>query len=99
MTNVQRHGRWALASRHAILALVAILLVAIPIEWSWAQAPKRGGTLVMIVQPEPPTLASYQSTSGPVGQVATKVYDGLLEYDFNLKPIPSLAESWNVSAD
>lgn len=60
---------------------------------------KKGGTLVMIVQPEPPTLASYQSTSGPVGQVATKVYDGLLEYDFDLKPIPSLAKSWSVSPD
>ena len=64
---------------------------------AWAQ--KRGGTLVMVVQPEPPTLASYISTSGPVGQVAAKVYEGLLEYDFNLKPIPSLATSWAVSPD
>lgn len=53
----------------------------------------------MLVQPEPPTLASYVSTSGPVGQVATKVFDGLLEYDFELKPQPSLAESWQVSPD
>ncbi|HET9764077.1 MAG TPA: hypothetical protein VFR50_11195, partial [Casimicrobiaceae bacterium] len=30
--------------------------------------PQRGGTLVMVVQPEPPTLASYQSTAGPIGQ-------------------------------
>ena len=99
MMNVQRRERWGLASAQALLAVVAmVLLLAVP-GGSWAQSPKRGGTLVMIVQPEPPTLASYQSTSGPVGQVATKVYDGLLEYDFNLKPIPSLAESWNVSAD
>lgn len=64
-----------------------------------ASAQKRGGTLVMLVQPEPPTLASYLSTSGPIGQVATKVYEGLLEYDFNLKPIPGLAEAWTVSPD
>ena len=65
-----------------------------------AQAtPQKGGTLVMVVQPEPPTLASYQSTAGPVGQVATKVYEGLLEYDFSLKPMPSLAASWAVSPD
>src|SRR5207245_11503318 len=64
-----------------------------------AAAPKRGGTLVVLVQPEPPTLASYISTSGPIGQVATKVYEGLLEYDFNLKPIPGLAESWKIGAD
>src|SRR3989337_1359599 len=59
-----------------------------------ASGQKRGGTLVMLVQPEPPTLASYISTSGPIGQVTTKVYEGLLEYDFNLKPIPGLAQSW-----
>jgi peptide/nickel transport system substrate-binding protein len=60
---------------------------------------QRGGTLVMVVQPEPPTLAAYQSTSGPIGQVSTKVYEGLLEYDFNLQPIPGLAKSWTVSLD
>jgi peptide/nickel transport system substrate-binding protein len=27
------------------------------------------------------------------------VYEGLLEYDFGLKPIPGLAESWSVSGD
>ena len=62
-------------------------------------SPQKGGTLVMVVQPEPPTLASYQSTAGPVGQVATKVYEGLLEYDFELKPVPGLAKSWTVSPD
>jgi peptide/nickel transport system substrate-binding protein len=53
----------------------------------------------MLVQPEPPTLASYISTSGPIGQVTSKIFDGLLEYDFSLKPIPGLAESWKVSPD
>ncbi len=73
------------------------LVVAQPL---WAQAtPQKGGTLVIVVQPEPPTLASYQSTAGPIGQVASKVYEGLLEYNFELKPIPSLAKSWTVSAD
>ncbi len=27
---------------------------------------KSGGTMVMAVQPEPPTLASYMNTSGPI---------------------------------
>src|SRR6185312_14267679 len=61
--------------------------------------PKQGGTLVMDVLPEPPTLASYLSTSGPIGQVSAKVYDGLCEYNFDLKPIPSLATSWTTSTD
>jgi peptide/nickel transport system substrate-binding protein len=74
----------------------AILLAAWPPA---AEAQKRGGTLVMLVQPEPPSLASYLSTSGPIGQVTAKVYDGLLEYDMNLAPQPSLAESWQMAPD
>lgn len=62
-------------------------------------AQQSGGTLIMLVQPEPPSLASYMSTSQPIGQVATKVYDGLLEYDSNTDPQPALAESWEVSED
>lgn len=60
---------------------------------------KRGGTLVMLVQPEPPSLASYLSTSGPIGLVAPKIYDGLLDYDNDLTAIPALAESFKVSED
>jgi peptide/nickel transport system substrate-binding protein len=79
--------------------LVVVALAATFVLPDAASAQKRGGTLVMLVQPEPPTLASYISTSGPIGQVSTKVYEGLLEYDFSLRPIPGLAESWTVSAD
>ena len=63
------------------------------------QAANSGGTMVMIVQPEPPSLASYLSTSGPIGLMAPKVYDGLLDYDKDLNAVPSLAETWNVSED
>ena len=64
-----------------------------------AHAQTAGGTLVMLVQPEPPSLASYISTSGPIGLVAPKIYDGLLDYDKDLKGVPSLAESWDISED
>ena len=89
MTLVRTLARWL-----AVLALVGLVLPA-----DQASAQKRGGTLVMLVQPEPPTLASYISTSGPIGQVTSKIFDGLLEYDWSLKPIPGLAESWKVSPD
>src|SRR5262249_26659703 len=59
------------------LGVRAVVLVALAgVLWlpTTVAAQKRGGTLVMLVQPEPPTLASYVSTSGPIGQVATKVY-------------------------
>lgn len=80
------------------LAVVALSAGAVGASAQTAAA-QRGGTLVMVVQPEPPTLAAYQSTSGPVGQVATKVFEGLLEYSFELRPIPSLAQSWTVAPD
>jgi peptide/nickel transport system substrate-binding protein len=88
-------------SRHLRMSTIATLAVVIALLAAGATPaqPKRGGTLMMLIQPEPPTLASYLSTSGPIGQVTAKVYDGLLEYDFNLNPLPSLAESWSVAAD
>src|SRR5690349_5121183 len=86
-------------ARLVVHGLIAVVVLALGVGPEQAAAQKRGGTLVMLVQPEPPTLASYLSTSGPIGQVAAKVYEGLLEYDFGLKPIPGLAQSWTVSAD
>jgi len=88
---MRRPGRLA---RSAIAVAVLLLLPA-----HEAAAQRRGGTLVMLVQPEPPTLASYISTSGPIGQVTSKIFDGLLEYDFALKPIPGLADSWKIGPD
>lgn len=64
-----------------------------------ASAQDAGGTFVYIVQPEPPSLASFLSTSGPIGLVAPKIYDGLFDYDPDLNIVPALAESYEVSAD
>ncbi|HEY7647392.1 MAG TPA: ABC transporter substrate-binding protein [Methylomirabilota bacterium] len=86
-------------SRLVLSSVLVMLLAGWLLLPGHAEAQKRGGTLIMLVQPEPPTLAAYQSTSGPIGQVMSKVYEGLLEYDFNLKPIPGLAQSWTVSPD
>ena len=81
------------------LRVVASALAVAVMASSSAFAQKAGGTLVQITQPEPPNLAPYISTSGPIGQVTAKVFDGLLEYDFNLKPQPGLAESFTVAPD
>jgi peptide/nickel transport system substrate-binding protein len=82
-----------------LISAITCSFAVIPVEGLAQATPQRGGTLVMVVQPEPPTLAAYQSTAGPVGQVSSKVYEGLLEYDFKLQPIPGLAKSWTVSPD
>ncbi len=64
-----------------------------------AVAQKRGGTLITVVHPEPSTLAVYMSTAQSIPEITSKVYEGLLDYDFDLNPRPALAKSWSVSPD
>jgi len=77
--------------------LVISALVLAPLTSVRAQ--QAGGTLVYLVQPEPPTLASYASSTLPIPLITTKIYEGLVEYGFDLKPKPALAESWDISSD
>jgi len=87
--------------RKLSLAGVALLIASFSFGLSArvALAQQAGGTLVYIVQPEPPSLAPYLSTSGPIGLVAPKIYQGLLDYDLDLNIVPELAESYEVSED
>lgn len=62
-------------------------------------APKKGGTLTAIVQPEPPLLTTAFNNSFPIGVVGTNVLEGLLSFDDNQKLVPSLATSWEVAKD
>lgn len=62
-----------------------------------AQTP--GGTLVILTTPEPTILTNAVNSAPTTAEVATKIYDGLLEYDDKLNPKPSLATEWAVSPD
>lgn len=53
----------------------------------------------MVLNPEPPILVSAFNSAAPIGVVSTKVLEGLLTYDFDIHPKPSLAETWKVSPD
>lgn len=64
-----------------------------------AVAQQRGGTLNMIVNPEPPTLMLGLNQLSGVQMIGGKIYQGLLTYDSNLNPQPGLAKSWTVSDD
>lgn len=85
-------------TRRRVLEGAAALAATAPFS-AQAQTPKRGGTMVMIVQPEPATLASYMSVAGNIAPVTTQVYEGLVTYDWDLKPAPKLATSWEVAPD
>jgi len=61
--------------------------------------PTPGGTLNMIVQPEPATLVAALNQQGPILYVGGQIYQSLLAYGTDLQPLPSLAKSWEVSGD
>ena len=64
-----------------------------------AQTPVHGGTLNLIVQPEPPILVLGLNGQSPTQYVGSKIYEGLLTYGSDLKPRPGLAQSWAISPD
>jgi len=82
-----------------LVSVVGLAMLAGLMSAKLAMAQEAGGNLVYIVQPEPPSLAPYLSTSGPIGLVAPKIYQGLLDYDLDLNIVPELAESYEISDD
>jgi peptide/nickel transport system substrate-binding protein len=80
------------------LVLVVVLALLLPLETA-AQTPKRGGTLVVGLSQDLPGLDPHPSTSTITYQVLSLVYQGLVDFDRDLKIKPVLAESWTTSAD
>lgn len=59
-----------------------------------------GGTLNLIVQPEPISINPGVNRLGPATFVGSKIYDSLLGYtQKDVAPVPRLAQSWSVSPD
>jgi len=79
--------------------LCTLFIASVGVTSTTAIAQQRGGTLVQLTFPEPPSLAPYNNTSLAVPQVSSKVYEGLLEYDLDTNPKPGLAASWEVTDD
>jgi peptide/nickel transport system substrate-binding protein len=89
----------ALSMTTVLRAWSGALVLLSTIAFSNAQEPARGGTLPIVLNPEPPILVSAFNSAAPIGVVSTKVLEGLLTYDFDIHPKPSLAETWKVSPD
>ncbi|CUH65858.1 Oligopeptide-binding protein AppA precursor [Thalassovita gelatinovora] len=58
-----------------------------------------GGRLDVVIQPEPPGLMLGLVQNGPTQMVAGQLYEGLLRYNSDLEPQPSLAKSWEIAED
>ncbi|MDN7182842.1 ABC transporter substrate-binding protein [Caballeronia sp. SEWSISQ10-4 2] len=95
----RRGALMALAGSAAGLALGPFAsLVRASVESS-AVAPSRGGRLTLLVNPEPNVLINFATTAGAEQKISPKVTEGLLSYDFNVKPRAQLAKAWSISAD
>jgi peptide/nickel transport system substrate-binding protein len=101
--------RWRLPNRSRRTFLTgsaaATMSLAVPIcagsagQEMPSDAPRRGGILTMLVDPEPTTLVALTNSADPSMLVSAKVTEGLLSYGFDLEPKPQLATRWSVSAD
>ncbi len=94
--DLTRRRLWQLAGLAGFGAATTVLATAAPNAPAVA---RRGGTLTMLLDPEPPTLLSVGNTAGPTKALSPKVTEGLLAYDFDLNPLPQLATAWGISAD
>jgi peptide/nickel transport system substrate-binding protein len=83
----------------ATLALVLAVSAFGALASASAQAQTRGGVLRAIAQPEPPTLMLGLNQQTPTQYVAGKIYESLLTWTPDMKPLPGLAKSWIISPD
>lgn len=61
--------------------------------------PARGGSVVVAVSSDPGGLNPAVTTQGGVHLICGSIFSGLVAHDFQLNPVPDLAESWDVSPD
>ena len=66
---------------------------------SGSPAPRRGGRVTLLVNPEPNVLINFATTAGAEDKASPKITEGLLAYDFDVQPQPQLATKWEISSD
>jgi peptide/nickel transport system substrate-binding protein len=79
--------------------LLASALIAGALVSASAQGARRGGTLQVGLDADPPNLDPHRSTAAVDRQVFQNLYDKLVDTDETLAIIPMLATSWTVSRD
>ncbi len=84
--------------RLMIMAPIALAMATLgALAGHATETPRRGGTLKVIVEPEPSTLMVGLSSAASTLLVGGKIYEGLLSFDPALKARPALAQSWAVA--
>ncbi|WP_436046095.1 ABC transporter substrate-binding protein [Variovorax paradoxus] len=78
---------WAVAAAFAFATLPA------------TSQPRPGGTLTWLINPVPSSIVPLTTTAGGNAEIGPKIVEGLLTYDYDLKPKPLLATAWSLSRD
>ncbi|PZR49023.1 ABC transporter substrate-binding protein [Paraburkholderia fungorum] len=95
----RRHALLGLAGSAAGVALGPFTPLAQAAVQDSTVAPRRGGRLTVLVNPEPNALVNFATTAGAEQRISPKVTEGLLAYDFNVQPRAQLATAWSISPD
>ncbi len=97
-----------------LLAIAALVLAACPaedepddpapdgtpdIEDTEPEEARHGGTLTLPISADPGHLNPAITTSGATHTASELLYNGLLEFNEDLEPIPSLAHDWDIEED
>lgn len=61
------------------------------------KGPKYGGTLVIALPADPTSFNNGVGQAGVTQSCGTKIFSGLVAWDDQYRPIPDLAESWDIS--
>lgn len=95
----RRHALLGLASGAGGIALGPFAPLAQAAVQGSTVSPRHGGRLTLLVNPEPNALINFATTAGAEQKISSKVTEGLLAYDFNVRPRAQLATAWSISSD
>ncbi|MEP6719596.1 MAG: ABC transporter substrate-binding protein [bacterium] len=84
---------WAILT-FAICAFTFVFSIS-----SLGNEPVYGGSVVVAISSDPGGLNPAITTQGGVHQICGSIFSGLVAHDFELNPVPDLAERWDVSPD
>ncbi len=80
-----------------LASTAGLTLAGVPLQL--LAAGRKGGVINAVVQPEPPGLMVGLVQNAPTQLVAGNIYEGLLKYDENINPMPSLATAWTANKE
>ena len=84
---------------NALICVLSMLVFGHSAAVGQGSSPVNGGSVVVAVSADPGGLNPAVTTQGGVHLICGSIFSGLVAHDFDLNPVPDLAESWEVSPD